>query len=90
MVEAYKWFTLAARDGDKESTKKRDDVGTRLDQQALMAARAAAQVWTAEPQPEAATQVKVPSGGWDGVATPSTASRRIGHKVDTSPARPAL
>jgi hypothetical protein len=66
-----------------------DDVGTRLDQQVLMAARAAAQVWTAEPQPEAATLVKVPAGGWDAIATPPTASRRIGPKVDTSPARPA-
>ena len=43
LAEAYKWFTLAAREGDKEAAKKRDDVGARLDQQTLMAARAAAQ-----------------------------------------------
>jgi len=28
---AYKWFTLAARDGDRDSASKRDDVGGRMD-----------------------------------------------------------
>jgi localization factor PodJL len=78
MAEAYKWFSLAAREGDADAAKKRDDVGSRLDQQALMTARAAVQVWTAEPQPEAATQVKVPAGGWDSAAAPTPAKRRIG------------
>src|SRR3954453_1272746 len=78
MAEAYKWFSLAAREGDADAAKKRDDVGSRLDQQALMTARAAAQVWTAEPQPDAAIQVKVPTGGWDAIATPTATKRRIG------------
>jgi len=39
-------FTLAARDGDKESIAKRDDVGGRLDPQSLSAANLAAQAWT--------------------------------------------
>jgi localization factor PodJL len=82
MAEAYKWFSLAAREGDTDAAKKRDDVGSRIDQQALMAARAAAQVWTAEPQPEAATQVKVPAGGWDAVAAPSGSKRRVGSAAD--------
>jgi len=78
MPEAYKWFSLAAREGDADAAKKRDDVGSRLDQQSLMTARAAVQVWTATPQPEAATQVKAPAGGWDATATPNAAKRRIG------------
>jgi localization factor PodJL len=78
MTEAYKWFSLAAREGDADAAKKRDEIGSRLDQQALMTARAAVQVWTAEPQPEAATQVKAPAGGWDAVATPKSSSRRTG------------
>jgi localization factor PodJL len=78
MAEAYKWFSLAAREGDADAAKKRDEVGSRLDQHALMTARAAVQVWTAEPQPEAATQVKAPAGGWDATATPSAARRRVG------------
>ena len=32
LAEAYKWFALAAREGDTEAAKKRDDVGARLDQ----------------------------------------------------------
>ena len=64
LAEAYRWFTLAAREGDTESAKKRDEVGARLDQQALKAAAQAVQGWTPEPQPEMAVQVKAPSGGW--------------------------
>jgi localization factor PodJL len=65
LPEAYKWFTLAARKGDNDAAKKRDDVGGRLDPQALMAARLAVQTWVAEPQPEGAMIVKTPPGGWD-------------------------
>jgi localization factor PodJL len=83
LAEAFKWFTLAARDGDRDSAKKRDDVGAHLDQPTLTAARAAAQTWTIQPQPEAAMQVKVPPGGWDAVPVPSTASRRVGADTRT-------
>jgi len=69
-AEAYKWFSLAARDGDVDAAKKRDEAGSRLDQQALMTAREAVQVWTAEPQREAATQVKVPAGPGTGSPRP--------------------
>jgi len=90
LAEAYKWFALAAREGDNEAAKKRDDVGARLDQSSLMAARVAAQVWSAEPQPETATLVKVPAGGWDAAAAvvPPAAKRRGGPKAD-APQRPA-
>src|SRR5215210_1784856 len=65
LAESYKWFTLAAGQGDQDAAKKRDDIATKLDAQALMAARLAAQTWTASPQPEEATNVKIPAGGWD-------------------------
>ncbi len=80
LAEAYKWFTLASREGDKEAAKKRDDVGSRLDQQSLMAARAAAQAWTAGSPPEAAVEPKAPAGGWDAVPSPSVAKRHVGPK----------
>jgi localization factor PodJL len=89
LPEAYKWFALAARDGDKEAAKKRDDVGARLNQQALMAGRAAVQVWTAQTQPAAAIDVKAPAGGWDSVPAPSVAKRRVGPKAAATPAGPA-
>ena len=77
LAESYKWFSLAAAQGDKESTNKREDIGARLDPQALMAAQLAVQTFVVEPQPEEATNVRVPEGGWD---RPS---------VGTSPAAPA-
>jgi localization factor PodJL len=80
MAEAFKWFALASRNGDREAAKKRDDVAGRLDRQSLAAAMQAAQGWKALPQPESAIQVKVPDGGWDGVAGPSAAKRRVGPK----------
>ena len=65
LPEAYKWFSLASAQGDKEAIKKRDDVGARLDAQSLMAARLAAQTFTVAPQPDEASVVKTPEGGWD-------------------------
>jgi len=41
--EAYKWFTVAAQNGDKEASKKRDEIAARLNGQALVDARLAAQ-----------------------------------------------
>ena len=63
--EAYKWFALAAAQGDKESAKKRDDVAAHLDATALAAARRAVAGFVAEPQPQEATVVPEPPGGWD-------------------------
>jgi localization factor PodJL len=77
LAEALKWFSLAAREGDRESTRKRDEVAARLDHATVMAVRAAVQTWTAQPQPEAATQVKA-AGGWDSAPAAATAKRRGG------------
>ena len=39
LAESYKWFALAAAQGDQDAAKKRDDVAGRLDAQSLVAAR---------------------------------------------------
>jgi len=65
LPEAYKWFALAAREGDKEAANKRDDVGGRLEQRVLAAAKHDLQSWKALEQPEPATRALVPPGGWD-------------------------
>ena len=49
LAESYKWFALAAQQGDQDAGKKRDDVAARLDQQSLVAARLAMQTFAAEP-----------------------------------------
>ncbi|MFZ0606254.1 MAG: tetratricopeptide repeat protein, partial [Xanthobacteraceae bacterium] len=64
-AESYKWFALAASGGDADSAKKRDEIATHLDAQALATAKLSVQKWTAEPQSEDALVVKVPPGGWD-------------------------
>ena len=94
LTEAYRWLAIAAREGDSEAAKKRDDVGARLDERSLTAARAVLQTWTPEPQPEAATQVKTPAGGWDtaaAVAAPAPKRKppAAGSKFDLSIPRPA-
>jgi localization factor PodJL len=50
-AESYKWFFLAAKDGDSDAAQKRDEVATHLDEQALGAARLAAEQWTPVAQP---------------------------------------
>jgi localization factor PodJL len=63
--EAYKWFALAADQGDKESARKRDDLATHMDPAALATAQNEVKNFVAEPQPEQATVVPEPPGGWD-------------------------
>lgn len=65
LAESYRWFSLAASSGDSEATKKRDEVASRLDQRTLAVAKAAAQGFVAEREPEEATNLRAPAGGWD-------------------------
>jgi localization factor PodJL len=64
-AESYKWFSLAAASGDMESAKKRDEVAGHLDPQALAAAQQAVKSFVPMPQPDEATAVPKPQGGWD-------------------------
>lgn len=65
LAESFKWFSLAAAQGDADAGRKRDDVGKRLDQQSLAAAKLAIQTFVPEKQPDEATHVAAPAGGWD-------------------------
>jgi localization factor PodJL len=66
--ESYKWFALAATQGDRESGKKRDEIANQMDAEALAAAQQAVKTFTPTPQPEEATVVTAPAGGWDHTA----------------------
>jgi localization factor PodJL len=65
LAESYKWFALAAANGDQDAAKKRDAVATRLDPQTLMAAKLAVQTFVAQREPDEATGLRTPPGGWD-------------------------
>ena len=84
LAESYKWFALAAQQGDQDAGRKRDDVAARLDPQSLVAAKLAAQTFTAEPQPDEATNVKSPPGGWD---RPASARRPCARQAKAAPRR---
>src|SRR5262249_7417999 len=59
MAESYRWFALAAAQGDADAAKKRDDVGGRLDAQRLAAGKAAVPNWAATPLDDAANNVRL-------------------------------
>jgi len=85
LAESYKWFSLAAAQGDVDAGRKRDDVAKRLDPQSLSAAKLAIQTFTPEPQPSDATQVASPAGGWD--AAPTAAAAPAKHSAGKRAAR---
>jgi len=74
LPESYKWFALAAREGDRDAAAKRDDIAGRLDAAQLKSAEKTVAGWTAKPEPEGATLVKAPPGGWDSNSTAQTAA----------------
>jgi localization factor PodJL len=72
LAESFKWFSLAAAQGDADAGRKRDDIAKRLDVQSLAAARLAIQTFTPEPQPDDVVNVAAPAGGWDSAPAPAT------------------
>jgi localization factor PodJL len=76
LAESYRWFAQAAANGDSDAAKKRDEVAARLDQQALATAKLAAQGFVAEREPDEATSLRTPPGGWDRAPTAPVKPRR--------------
>jgi localization factor PodJL len=78
LAESYRWFALAAANGDSDAAKKRDEVAARLEPQALAAAKLAVQSFAAEREPDEATNLRTPPGGWDRVPPAPVKPRRQG------------
>jgi localization factor PodJL len=76
LAESYRWFALAAAKGDQDAARKRDEVAARLDQKTITAAKLAAQTFVADPEPDEATNLKVPPGGWDHLPAQPVKPRR--------------
>jgi localization factor PodJL len=87
-ADSYKWFALAAASGDTESAKKRDEVAARLDPQALAAAQQAVKSFVPMAQPQEATAVPKPHGGWDDAkgAGPEAVPAPVKPKTNMRPA----
>jgi localization factor PodJL len=86
-AESYKWFALAAKGGDKDAVRKRDEVATRLDPKQLESAKLNAEAFVAVPQPDEATAVKAPAGGWDQVAATATTKSKALVRPERFPGR---
>ena len=78
LAESYKWFALAAKGGDKDASKKRDDVASRLEARQLDAAKQSVEAFVAERQPEEANATKAPPGGWDQVVAAAPTRTKAG------------
>ena len=89
LAESFKWFSLAAAQGDADSLRKRDDIAKRLDTQSLAAAKLAIQTFTPEPQPDDATTVAAPAGGWDQAPVQATTAKPAAKPVATKRAAAA-
>jgi len=72
LEQSYKWFAIAANDGDKDAAVKRDEVFNALRPEQVEAARAAVANWTAREISPEANAVEVPAS-WGG-ETNETAS----------------
>jgi localization factor PodJL len=60
---AFKWFALAAAQGDAEAAKKRDELAGRLSAADLMAARASVEQWRPRSVDPVANQAPAPADG---------------------------
>ncbi len=79
LATSYKWFALAAKGGDKDAAKKRDEVAARLEPPQLENARQAVDAFVPERQPDEATMIKAPAGGWDRTASTTPAGPKATH-----------
>jgi localization factor PodJL len=83
LAESFKWFSLAAAQGDADSVRKRDDIAKRLDAQSLAAATLAIQTFTPEPQPDDAFKVASPAGGWDSAPAQANTEKPAAKPIST-------
>ncbi len=68
--QSWLWFSLAAQQGDSDSSAKRDDIAAKLDAPGLAAAKQALAAFKLQTPPPAANEAPAPAGGWDGKAAP--------------------
>jgi localization factor PodJL len=78
LAAAYKWFALAAEQGDADAAAKRDAVAAKLAPADLAAAKLAAQSFQPKPSDPAANEVATPAEGWD-AALPRNARSFLQH-----------
>jgi localization factor PodJL len=87
LAESYKWFALATKGGDKDAARRRDEIAVRLDPKQLESAKLNAESFVAMPQPDEATVLKAPAGGWDQVAAAAPTKSKAPIRPDRLPGK---
>ena len=72
LEESYKWFAIAARDGDRDAAQKRDEVANAMRPEQLTSAKAKVELWKPQPLDEKSNSAELPDE-WAG-ASVKTAS----------------
>ncbi len=67
LEESYKWFAIAARDGDRDAAGKRDEVANAMRPEQLTSAKAKVELWKPQPLDEKANSAELPDE-WAGAA----------------------
>jgi len=76
LVDSYKWFALAAKTGDSDANKKRDEVASAMDPDDLDYARKEVNDWAPSKLNEAVNRVAVPEE-WQGRAISGRSAQSI-------------
>ena len=87
LAESYRWFALAAANGDSDAAKKRDEVAARLDRRRWRRPSSRRRTFVPEREPDEATNLKAPPGGWDHTPAAPAKPRRQASAAST-PASP--
>lgn len=77
LTEAYRWFAISAQNGDQEAGRQRDQIGARLEGQALIATRTAAQGFRPQAMNAAANEEIIPAHVWEDTAERPTTSSPV-------------
>jgi localization factor PodJL len=77
LVEAYRWFAISAQNGDQEAGRQRDQIGARLEGQALITTRTAAQGFRPQAMNAAANEEIIPAHVWEDTAERPTTSSPV-------------
>ena len=76
LAESYKWFALAAKSGDNDASRKRDEVANVMDPKALEKSRIIVRDWRPEKLRASANRVVIPEE-WRGKAKVQNASTGV-------------
>ena len=81
---------LAAKGGDADAAKKRDEIASMLDAKTLAAARQNVDGWVADQQPTEAVTVPAPAGGWDQAEPAPPPKRKPPTRANAAPTARAI